>query len=246
LKRNNPLYANVQIDEEALATYNDNGDCPTSLLKIATHDESSDRHVNEQKGYAAYAVRESLHYNTSDTAAKMTTTEYTVLEEASGMLIVENKEVLEDQRISAGLQSLLEQAGETNEDKHEQPNNLNSPVIRYPHDEVPASEFNNPNLLMGAFPHLFPYGVGGFEENRCFDLAYHTHAGVLMKRLDVQYRKDPNFMYVLFNIIQRRRVNSGTYIIVDRIRSIVRDHGAFTIDDIREAIRRMNIKSPDA
>jgi hypothetical protein len=35
---------------------------------------------------------------------------------------------------------------------------------------------SNPNHLLGSFPTLFPYGMGGFETNRSINVAYETHA----------------------------------------------------------------------
>lgn len=36
--------------------------------------------------------------------------------------------------------------------------------IIIPHNIEPINEFNNPNLLLGLYPTLFPYGVGGFDD----------------------------------------------------------------------------------
>ncbi|KAF8994110.1 hypothetical protein BDQ17DRAFT_1392458 [Cyathus striatus] len=38
--------------------------------------------------------------------------------------------------------------------------------IQIPHDYIPVNEFNNPSLLPMTYPTLFPYGIGGPEDDR--------------------------------------------------------------------------------
>ncbi|KAF9014230.1 hypothetical protein BDQ17DRAFT_1386702 [Cyathus striatus] len=37
--------------------------------------------------------------------------------------------------------------------------------LQYPHEPIPANEFNNPSLLPMTYPTLFPYGIGGPENS---------------------------------------------------------------------------------
>jgi hypothetical protein len=164
LKHHNPLYKDIIIDETALGTYNTGGECPDVLLRTVTHDSSSDRHIKEQQGYAAYAARHGLTFDAEAPGIAESNFTYTVLEDASGMLITENKEVAEDKRIANGLQSLLKQTLRVDSEADGLERSTEDKVYKFPHNAAPANEHNNPELLMGAFPHLFPYGVGGFEE----------------------------------------------------------------------------------
>ncbi|KAJ7509300.1 hypothetical protein B0H11DRAFT_1691836, partial [Mycena galericulata] len=41
-----------------------------------------------------------------------------------------------------------------------------SNYVEIPHDRLPANEFNNPDLFPMIYPTLFPYGLGGFENNK--------------------------------------------------------------------------------
>ncbi|KAJ7720686.1 hypothetical protein B0H16DRAFT_1230563, partial [Mycena metata] len=48
--------------------------------------------------------------------------------------------------------------------------------VELPHDKQPANEFNNPHLFPMMYPTLFPYGLGGMEDNvRPTKLAFKRH-----------------------------------------------------------------------
>lgn len=64
----------------------------------------------------------------------------------------------------------------------------------------------NPNHLLGSFPTLFPYGMGGFETNRPITVTYETHAKWAMLYADKRFRKDPQFPFQIFGICQKREV----------------------------------------
>ena len=65
---------------------------------------------------------------------------------------------------------------------------------------------SNPNHLMGCFPTLFPYGVGGFETERPINVPYETHAKWSMLYADKRFRKDIQFPFQVFGICQKREV----------------------------------------
>lgn len=83
-------------------------------------------------------------------------------------------------------------------------------VNEYPrrnaHGEDTAGDLDNPNHLLGAFPCLFPYGMGGFEVNRPRPISYENHAKWAMRYADKRFRKDLHFMFQLFGVIQKRQV----------------------------------------
>ena len=65
---------------------------------------------------------------------------------------------------------------------------------------------SNPNHLMGCFPTLFPYGMGGFETERPINVPYETHAKWSMSYADKRFRKDIQFPFQIFGICQKREV----------------------------------------
>ena len=54
---------------------------------------------------------------------------------------------------------------------------------------------DNPNHLLGCFPCLFPYGLGGFEVNRPLPVSYEAHARWSLQYADKRFRKDFHFMF---------------------------------------------------
>jgi hypothetical protein len=65
---------------------------------------------------------------------------------------------------------------------------------------------DNPNHLLGAFPCLFPYGMGGFEVQRPHPLSYESHARWSMRYADRRFRTDIQFMFQVFGVLQKRQV----------------------------------------
>lgn len=64
----------------------------------------------------------------------------------------------------------------------------------------------NPNHLLGCFPHLFPYGEGGFETARLVPVSYAAHAKWALQYSDRRFRLDQQFIFQVFGVIQRREI----------------------------------------
>ncbi|PBK71939.1 hypothetical protein ARMSODRAFT_973480 [Armillaria solidipes] len=65
---------------------------------------------------------------------------------------------------------------------------------------------SNPNHLMGAFPVLFPYGIGGFETAQRINVPYEVHAHWALQYGDHRFRKDLHFVFQVFGVIQKRNI----------------------------------------
>ncbi|KAF7318776.1 ATP-dependent DNA helicase [Mycena chlorophos] len=61
-----------------------------------------------------------------------------------------------------------------------------------------------PNHLLGAFPVLFPYGMGGLEVDRMEDVGYQAHVRWCLQYDDSRFRKDLYFVFQVFGVIQKR------------------------------------------
>ncbi|KAH7908086.1 hypothetical protein BJ138DRAFT_983955, partial [Hygrophoropsis aurantiaca] len=67
----------------------------------------------------------------------------------------------------------------------------------------------DPGLLTWLFPHLDPFGIGGFhnpDRNEDQRISFGRQVLNLLSR-DGPFEADPNFAYVCFNIIQRQQLN---------------------------------------
>lgn len=64
---------------------------------------------------------------------------------------------------------------------------------------------SNPNHLLGCFPTLFPYGRGGIEASKNTP-SYETHVRWTMEYADHRFRKDPQYPFQVFGVMQKREV----------------------------------------
>lgn len=78
-------------------------------------------------------------------------------------------------------------------------------VYMVPHGRKPANEYFNSELLLGIFPTLFPYGCGGLEDSsRPIKINFREHLKYLLSYADHRFEENNSFIYVVFNILQRR------------------------------------------
>lgn len=69
-----------------------------------------------------------------------------------------------------------------------------------------AGSTENLNHLLGSFPCLFPFGLGGFEVDRPVKVSYENHAHWALHYDDKRFRKDHHFMFQVFGVIQKRQL----------------------------------------
>jgi hypothetical protein len=62
------------------------------------------------------------------------------------------------------------------------------------------------NHLLGTFPTLFPYGLGGFEIDRPVTVPYESHVRWALRYEDKRFRRDPHFPFQVFGVCQKRQV----------------------------------------
>ncbi|KAI0359239.1 hypothetical protein OH77DRAFT_1395328, partial [Trametes cingulata] len=68
-------------------------------------------------------------------------------------------------------------------------------------------DFENEQLLSWLFPHLDPWGIGGFhDKRRLVPLTLDEQLRYLLTIDDSAFRNDPNFAFIFFNIRQKRMV----------------------------------------
>ncbi|KAH7916127.1 hypothetical protein BJ138DRAFT_1132151 [Hygrophoropsis aurantiaca] len=71
------------------------------------------------------------------------------------------------------------------------------------HGSNPVVEYKNPALIMGMYPSLFPFGIGGFEDPRRPTAFYFDIP-------DRVFRYHHSYMFVVFSILQRRAAHLHT------------------------------------
>ena len=68
-------------------------------------------------------------------------------------------------------------------------------------------DFENPSLLTWLFPHLDPWGIGGFHEPaRERSITMEQQLKYLLELDDSPFERDPDFAFVYYNILQKKAV----------------------------------------
>ena len=89
-------------------------------------------------------------------------------------------------------------------------------VLAYGHGEDPQSIFRNPLLLPGMFPWLFPYGLGGLDNDymlRKSDFSRAKHIQHFLLYHDRRFQLDDHFVFVLHSHNAVRAASTGGYLL---------------------------------
>ncbi|KAG1801878.1 hypothetical protein EV424DRAFT_1331589, partial [Suillus variegatus] len=93
--------------------------------------------------------------------------------------------------------------------------NCSQPDIVLHHGANAIPEYNNTQLFLGMYPTLFPYGIGGFEDKtRQTALSFNRQAKHMLNISDCNFRYHESFLFVVLNMLQRRRAHLQTYFAV--------------------------------
>ncbi|KAF8060240.1 hypothetical protein FPV67DRAFT_1424346 [Lyophyllum atratum] len=89
--------------------------------------------------------------------------------------------------------------------------------IRIPHGPNRTNEYKNPALFPMMYPTLFPYGLGGMEDPaRPVAVSLKSHVTHLFSLADRRFQEHHSFMFMAFNILQRRTLLLHTSLKVKR------------------------------
>ncbi|CAF4871899.1 unnamed protein product, partial [Rotaria magnacalcarata] len=78
-------------------------------------------------------------------------------------------------------------------------------VCLVPHSSKPVDEYFNPKLLAGLYPTLFCYGHGSPEDqSRPVEINLREHIRYLLSYNDRRFERNHSFIFVVFNLLQRR------------------------------------------
>ncbi|KAF7331514.1 ATP-dependent DNA helicase [Mycena kentingensis (nom. inval.)] len=75
---------------------------------------------------------------------------------------------------------------------------------------------NDANHTLGAYPTLWPYGVGGIEVDRVDAVSYAAHVKWCLQYDDKRFRKHMHFMFQAFSTMQRRQVSGSASLQIKR------------------------------
>jgi uncharacterized protein DUF6570/helitron helicase-like protein len=191
LKRNNRLYEDVILDESVLHSLPDDGILPFHIEHISTS-------YHQDSLTSTYDNTRNVNNQQNSSA----TTNGEISFEKIVIADVDGHTTSNDLRVAA-LNHVQKKGGE---------------CLIIPHGRDPLCEFNNPSLFPKMFPTLFPYGVGGFEDDiRKYKIPFKRHIKHFLSLNDKRFREHHSFGFIAFNMIQRRTVLLHTHLQMKRV-----------------------------
>ncbi|CAF1541738.1 unnamed protein product, partial [Rotaria sp. Silwood1] len=196
LSKNNILYKDVYIDDLLIDTLpiNDVPDCLWNTMSLVDEQQSCN-------------VERSGYVNSNLDSDDVCFTDIVSLN-ASGLMDTNTTGIS-----SSDIRQHLRQRINITEEL----TTLNDNIYLVPHGKNPVNEYFNTSFLPGLYPTLFPYGVGGVEdERRQVRVPYGKHIRYLLSYHDHRFEMNTSFIFVTFNILQRRTACAKARILVSR------------------------------
>ena len=191
LKKWNPLYKDVEISEEQLSTYEDDSkdpskDCiPDAFWKTIITSEQTKARDEDRAGYAEGAEESDEDVDESK--------EEVDAEDGIHEKVDMHKRGLVD--VDAA-EATVKVIGRAAREKL-----LVIPEMK----QQPESMFNNPELYLGAFPELYPYGLGAPDMDRTRPISLEAYARHIVRLADPRFRMHSVLLFVVFKILQIQR-----------------------------------------
>ncbi|PBK62610.1 hypothetical protein ARMSODRAFT_1024597 [Armillaria solidipes] len=217
----NPLWANIYIDEGRLQQLPENG-VPEEITLTARVLNDFDVLAQEQSGYVPEpsddddTVFNDLYPNVDASTADQGSTDGEVVSEdinlqSHGVVDANGNEIIdEDLRDHALVNGTLPPDPASFSEEHFKVKRGSRFVSEYGRksddglrtDRGPS----NPNHLLGAFPVLFPFGIGGFETSWHVNVPYEVHARWVLMYADRRFHQDLHFVFQVFSVVQKRNI----------------------------------------
>ncbi|KAG1841197.1 hypothetical protein C8R48DRAFT_620406 [Suillus tomentosus] len=191
LQEHNYLYRDVVIDQERIASLDDEHVLPVHIETMSqTSDKGQDILTSRYDSLGEMPARSERNDTSVNPNSHHTT--------------------------NAELSSIFEHVVVTDVDANSPSHQLRAAALRHvkdqaggyiqvPHSSQPVNEFVNPELFPLMYPTLFPYGVGGFENpRRSSKLALKRQVKHFLNLADCRFQEHNSFLFIVFNMLQRR------------------------------------------
>jgi hypothetical protein len=224
LKSHNKLYALLDFDKNLMDLFPEDGPLP-GIEQRAIHHEISSSEVSElfheeTAGFEDHPASSATDLSPND------------LNEP----LVEKMGVIDPECTRIPARSLtanaLRRFAHTDEDGKELPDL----VLHRGAD--PISEYNNPALVPGMYPTLYPFGIGGFEDkSRPTALSFESQAKYYLNIPNKSFRYHFSYLFVILNMIQRRKAHLHTHFTVNasRFKAVAHRLTSLSAETIAEA-----------
>lgn len=248
LKQYNILYKNIEINLRNIAQLPDD-DVPESIMSTMQQNISQEENQSERVGYipdplddpTEYINADSIPINTRQDIFMRKDFSFEIFFFHSGVLDVNGSMVSSDDIASCLLHKLKnDKTQEETTSEH---------VFIIPHSANPVNEYFNPKLLAGLYPTLFCYGRGVPEsQSRLHEISLREHIRYLLSYNDRRFETNYSFMFVVFNILQRRDACFHAKLIATKpyFKSSAQEIQLLKSDDIETALKNIAEKTYDA
>lgn len=196
----NPLYRDIPISRENLALYPEDGLLPQLAESVIVNHPSphADVLAQETASFEDHPALVVAHPNPNSNSPHwhQTTDDNSpaVLLETTGVVDFDGSAISGHLSVADAMYNLLRP-------RHEG----DPPDLILPRARDPFSEYDNPNLLPGMFPTLFPFGTGGLEASRPLKISFQEHANYLLSLHNPVFKHHRFFLFIVLNILNRRK-----------------------------------------
>jgi len=198
LRTHNFLYSDITLDANILAQYPDDGHMPgieNCIITDNTLDPSS-VFMNETAGISEHPAELML---ASNKIQKDDDSPFIFLEKM-GVSDPEGDKLSGCSFIASALRNLIPSYDA----------NTSADLILHQSSQA-VTEYNNPHLLPGMYPTLFPLGIGGTEDRtHPVALSFQKQVAYYLDLPGHAFRYHHSFIFVTLNIIQRRAAHLRT------------------------------------
>ena len=109
------------------------------------------------------------------------------------------------------------------------------------------NEYNNPTLLLGLYPTLFPYGTGACEDgSRPVQISFKKQIQYLLSYQDRRFEEHHSFIFIVFNMLQRREACLHARLMTSKpfFSKTASQIASLSADDVRQALNDIGKNKP--
>ncbi|CAF1299065.1 unnamed protein product [Adineta ricciae] len=230
LKKYNILYKDVDINQDNIMKLPED-DIPESIM--STIEQKIGDEATQLSERAGYIPDPLLHSTESDTSDSVPMNNSAVLD-VNGSLVSSDE-------INNYVLTKMKTGGTDNQMDVEN-------VYLIPHSSKPVNEYFNPKLLAGLYPTLFCYGRGAPEDqSKPININFREHIRYLLSYDDRRFEKNHSFIFVVFNILQRRDACLHAQLIATKpyFQSSVQEIQSLSSSDIETALKNISTRTYD-
>ena len=221
LKKNHSQYCNILIDHQSALNLpiDDVPNCLWESISLHTEECADTSHP----GYAGTTIDSVLLDSNGH-------------ENNDNNHVIENTGVVDVNSTSVSTQEIDEYTAQK----------LSDLSVLIPHGSNPINEYQDLDMWVGGYPHLFPYGRGGPDSGQTIQISLKRWIKHILHYFDNRFGQDSSFLFHIFNVLQKREVCLQTSLTMS-ISSQAEGIAGVTAEDLKAAVKglaKQEVPSP--